>query len=166
MNEPREDDPSDEQVIADTRRWLERAVIGLNLCPFAKAEHVNRRIRYVVSPARGIDELLDELQHELLALEDADPLGIETTLLMHPHVLREFLDYNDFLDDADALTTSLPGRRRMTSATSATARPFPRCTCCARPASSAPCRPFPKPRRSMSATCAPCRNWDWKAGAS
>jgi hypothetical protein len=107
MNSEHSDSPGDERVIADTRRWLERAVIGLNLCPFAKAEYVNRRIRFVVSPARSVDELLDELQHELLALEDADPLGIETTLLMHPHVLGEFLDYNDFLDDADALLQRL-----------------------------------------------------------
>ena len=94
----REDD-----VIASTQRWLERAVIGLNLCPFAKAEHVNGRIRYAVSPALTWQELLDDLGRELLYLHAADPAQCETTLLMHPDVLADFMEFNDFLDRADAL---------------------------------------------------------------
>ena len=89
-------------VIEATRDWLERAVIGLNLCPFAKAVHVKDQIRYVVSPARNEEELLADLGRELHMLADADPQVCETTLLMHPYVLTDFLEYNDFLDLADA----------------------------------------------------------------
>lgn len=96
-----------EQVESATRQWLERAVIGLNLCPFAKAEHVRNRIRYVVSSADSEAALLDDLQRELLFLADADPAQCETTLLIHPHVLDDFLDYNDFLGLAEALVEDL-----------------------------------------------------------
>ena len=97
------DEPmTDEAVVAATREWLEKAVIGLNLCPFAKAVHVKRQIRYVVSQATDEEGLLDDLLHELQLLASADPGDIETTLLIHPYVLADFLDYNDFLDIADA----------------------------------------------------------------
>ena len=91
-----------QSMIAATRVWLQRAVIGLNLCPFAKAVHVKDQIRYVVSPARTQEELLADLGRELRALANADPEVCDTTLLIHPYVLADFLDYNDFLDVADA----------------------------------------------------------------
>lgn len=89
-------------VIADTVRWMEKAVIGLNLCPFAKAVHVKRQIRYVVSDATTPEELLEQLMDELQHLADADPEKVDTTLLIHPNVLQDFEDYNEFLDVADA----------------------------------------------------------------
>ena len=93
---------TDEEVIAATQRWLERAVIGLNLCPFAKAVHVKNQIRYVVSAAQTPDELLRDLLRELEVLAEANPETIETTLLIHPQVLQDFLDYNDFMEVVDA----------------------------------------------------------------
>jgi len=94
-------------VLAATRRWLERAVIGLNLCPFARAPFVQQRLHFRVSRARSEEALLDDLREELLALHAADPLTRETTLLIHPGVLTDFLDYNDFLDAADATVLAL-----------------------------------------------------------
>ena len=93
--------------IADTRRWLERAVIGLNLCPFAKAVYVKQQVRFALSEARDPQDLLQQLHDELLWLHDADPQQTDTTLIVHPHVLTDFLDYNDFLDLADALIAEL-----------------------------------------------------------
>ena len=93
---------SDTDIISATQVWLEKAVIGLNLCPFAKAVHVKGQIRYVVSAATTPEALLEDLLNELRALQDADPEQIDTTLLIHPYVLNDFLDYNDFLDIADA----------------------------------------------------------------
>ena len=90
-----------ESIIAATQRWLEKAVIGLNLCPFAKAVHVKKQIRYVVSVATTPEALLEELMNELRTLQDADPEKIDTTLLIHPYVLTDFLDFNDFLDTVD-----------------------------------------------------------------
>ncbi len=99
--------PEAEQVLADTRRWLERAVIGLNLCPFASAVHLRQQIRWVVSQARSEDALVEELARELRLLADADPDQVATTLLIHPWVLNDFLDYNDFLELADATVEAL-----------------------------------------------------------
>lgn len=99
-------DPAD-QVVVDTQRWLVRAVIGLNLCPFAKAVHVKNQIRYRVSQAREPEALLADLIEELTLLRDADPEQIDTTLLMHPHVLTDFLDFNDFLGVVDAAVAEL-----------------------------------------------------------
>ncbi|MDR3391112.1 MAG: DUF1415 domain-containing protein [Sulfuriferula sp.] len=90
------------KMIKDTQDWLEKAVIGLNLCPFAKAVHVKQQIRYVVSNATTPEGLLEDLLDELHVLHDGDPEAIDTTLLIHPYVLEDFLDYNDFLDVADA----------------------------------------------------------------
>jgi hypothetical protein len=94
-------------AIAATRHWLEQAVIGLNLCPYARAVHVKQQIRWVESPARDADGLLADLVHELQLLAAADPAEVETTLLIHPHALNDFLDYNDFLDVADAAIDDL-----------------------------------------------------------
>jgi hypothetical protein len=99
-------EPPPEVVIAATQRWLERAVIGLNLCPFAKAEHVHGRIRYALSRASNSTQLLDDLRHELLLLQESAS-QFETTLLIHPWVLQDFLDFNDFLGQADALLNTL-----------------------------------------------------------
>jgi uncharacterized protein len=90
-----------------TRHWLEQVVIGLNLCPFAKAVHLKRQIRWVESEARDPDSLLADLVRELQFLAGADPEAVDTTLLIHPHVLNDFLDYNDFLDLADAAVEEL-----------------------------------------------------------
>ena len=100
-------DPAAGDVIAATRLWIERAVIGLNLCPFAKAVEVKNQIRFVVSVARTRDDLLVDLVDELRLLAAADPDVCDTTLLMHPQVLTDFPDYNDFLDIADAAVDAL-----------------------------------------------------------
>ncbi|MEO7432906.1 MAG: DUF1415 domain-containing protein [Dokdonella sp.] len=90
-------------MIAATRHWIERAVIGLNLCPFARAPLSMGRVRFRVSHATDGSQLVDALRQELQTLHDADPATWETTLLIHPLVFADFLDFNDFLDDADAL---------------------------------------------------------------
>ncbi|MBL8270106.1 DUF1415 domain-containing protein [Steroidobacter sp.] len=99
--------PSDQQVITATRIWLERAVIGQQLCPFAAGPHLTHRIRFCVSSQRSGAGLLDDLDRELQALQAADPLECETTLLIHPQALTKFLDYNDFLEECDALVAEL-----------------------------------------------------------
>jgi len=92
---------SNEEAIAATKLWVERAVIGLNLCPFAKSVQVKNQIRYVVSAAQSPEELLRDVLAEFEVLAEASPEKIDTTLLIHPHVLTDFLDYNDFLEVVD-----------------------------------------------------------------
>lgn len=87
-----------DEIIATTRKWLERAVIGLNLCPFAKSVHVKGQVRYVVSAARSEDALLDDLERELKFLAGAAPAEVDTTLLITPEVLTDFDDFANFLD--------------------------------------------------------------------
>ena len=94
--------PGHDVVVAATRRWVERAVIGLNLCPFAKGVSVRGLVRYAVSDATATGSLLTDLETELRLLSVADAGQVDTTLLILPHVLGDFLDYNDFLDVADA----------------------------------------------------------------
>lgn len=96
-----------QEIIAKTQHWLETAVIGLNLCPFAKAVVVKQQVRYVVSEATEPAQLLEELQRELEHLAEANPEKLDTTLLIHPAVLQDFYDYNDFLDVADSLLEDL-----------------------------------------------------------
>ena len=89
-------------VVAAMREWIEKAVIGLNLCPFAKAVYVKKQVRLVVSAARHLDGLLEDLDRELDFLAAADPDEIDTTLLIHPTLLPDFLDFNDFMQLAEA----------------------------------------------------------------
>ena len=94
-------------VIADTVRWMERAVIGLNLCPFAKAVHVKGQIHSVVSEATDARGLLEDLRRELQALAAISAEERDTTLLIAPRCLEEFLDFNDFLEHADGMVETL-----------------------------------------------------------
>jgi hypothetical protein len=92
---------SDEAVIHVMRRWLERAVIGLNLCPFAKAVHVKNQVHYVVCKATEAADVLDLLREELVGLVQADPQGRDTTLLVLKDAFPDFVDFNDFLYSAE-----------------------------------------------------------------
>ena len=94
-------------IIQETQDWLIKAVIGLNLCPFAKAVHVKEQIKYVVSEATTIEQLLENLAQELEFLAEVSREKTDTTLLIHPKVLGDFLDYNDFLELADQLLEDL-----------------------------------------------------------
>jgi len=93
--------PEDAVIIADTVRWLERAVIGLNLCPFAKSVHVKGQVHYAISQASSRPDLIADLKGELNALVALDASVRDTTLWIVPQALQDFLDFNDFLDDAD-----------------------------------------------------------------
>ena len=92
----------DAAVIAAMREWIEKAVIGLNLCPFAKAVYVKNQVRFVVSRAPHLDGFLEDLDRELEFLAEADPEAVDTTLLIHPTLLPDFLDFNDFMQLAEA----------------------------------------------------------------
>ena len=98
---------NDEQAIQDTQVWLNKAVIGLNLCPFAKAVVVKNQVRYVVCRDAEPEAVLTLLQSELKHLAHADPEAVDTTLLIAPNLLPEFLDFNEFLFDCDAVLQSL-----------------------------------------------------------
>ena len=95
------------QVLSDTVAWLERAVIGLNLCPFAKSVHVKGQVHYAVSAANSPKALLKDLIDELKGLVAIDAKERDTTLLIAPDCLHDFLDFNDFLARADRALVKL-----------------------------------------------------------
>jgi hypothetical protein len=99
--------PLSEKIIAETRAWVDRVVIGLNLCPFAKAVQVKGLVRYVVSEATDTDALLADLRDELQLLAATAPTQIDTTILIHPQVLTDFIDYSYFLPKADGVLKAL-----------------------------------------------------------
>ncbi|OXI91351.1 peptidase [Burkholderia sp. AU33423] len=98
---------SHDDILAATRHWLARAVIGLNLCPFAKSVYVKEQVRYAISEATTLEDALAELETELRALDAADPQQVDTTLLIFPHAFADFVDYNDALFFADRLVRQL-----------------------------------------------------------
>ncbi len=99
--------PTPDTAVQHTRAWVTRAVVGLNLCPFAKAPLVKGQVRIVASDARDLPALLLHLAAELRHLAQADPAETETTLLVHPHVLGDFADFNQALDAVDSLVDAL-----------------------------------------------------------
>ncbi|MDP9007125.1 MAG: DUF1415 domain-containing protein [Pseudomonadota bacterium] len=96
-----------DEVISATVRWVEKSVIGLNLCPFAENPHRGGRVRFYVSEQRSAAGLLEDLKTELTRLAKADPAQCETTLLIHPGVLTDFIEYNNFLEVCDAAVAEL-----------------------------------------------------------
>ncbi len=101
INEP----ASNEQIVLAVRQWVETLVVGMNLCPFAKRELVKGRVRFVVTHATTEEQLLTVLKAELEVLNlDTE---IETTLLIHPDVLQDFYDFNDFLNFTDRLLVEM-----------------------------------------------------------
>ncbi|PCE29592.1 DUF1415 domain-containing protein [Burkholderia ubonensis] len=96
-----------DDILAATRHWLARAVIGLNLCPFAKSVYVKDQVRYAISEATTLEDALADLETELRRLDAADPRLVDTTLLIYPHAFADFLDYNDALFFADRLVRQL-----------------------------------------------------------
>lgn len=95
------------QAIADTQAWVEKAVIGLNLCPFAKAVVTKKQVRYVVCMDSEPEQVLKILQAEMQHLVDTDATELDTTLLIAPHLLPDFLDFNEFLFDCDSVLVSM-----------------------------------------------------------
>ena len=104
---PTTDDELTRTVIEDTQHWLMQAVVGLNLCPFAKAVVVKQRVRYAVCLSTDPADVLQMLRHELAHLRDTDPETLDTTLIMAPFALPDFFDFNQFLDDCDAVLLDL-----------------------------------------------------------
>jgi hypothetical protein len=96
-----------EEVISASMRWVEKSVIGLNLCPFAENPYRGGRVRFYVSEQRSAAGLLEDLKSELTRLAAADPAQCETTLLIHPWVLTDFVEYNNFLEVCDAAVAEL-----------------------------------------------------------
>lgn len=94
-------------IIDATRLWVERAVIGLGLCPFAAAVYSSRRVRFHVTEERTAAGLLDVLRAELRHIQAADAAECETTLLIHPWVLNDFFEYNEFLQICDDVILDL-----------------------------------------------------------
>ena len=170
----------------DMVRWLERAVIGLNLCPFAKGVHAKGQIHYVVSAATDAEALAQDLRRELADLAAAPAEVRDTTLLMAPDCLQDFLEFNDFLGVAEDVLEELDldGTLQIASfhpqfqfagtdagdvTTAPIARHIPPCTSCAKTVLTGQCRPTPTPKPSTSATwrcwsswvCQAGRRWTW-----
>jgi len=97
------DDDAARQVAADIQRWVDKAVIGLNLCPFAKAVQIKGQVRYAVSDATDEEGVLTDLEAELMLISETDPEKIDTTLLILSEALHDFYEFNDFGDLCDRL---------------------------------------------------------------
>ena len=170
------------QAIADTQAWVEKAVIGLNLCPFAKAVVTKKQVRYVVCMDSEPEQVLKILQAEMQHLLDTDVDELDTTLLIAPHLLPDFLDFNEFLFDCDSVLVSLElegvlqiadfhpryqfagTHKQMTSAISPTARLTPPCICCAKTVSTKPLLHFQMHRRFMNGICRCWKRWGERRG--
>ncbi len=94
-------------VIDKTQKWLNQIVIGLNFCPFAKVPFLSNKVRFFVSASRCSEALLTDLQFELQLLAQISPQEIETTLVIHPQVLNDFFEFNDFLAEVESLVEKL-----------------------------------------------------------
>jgi hypothetical protein len=88
-------------------RWLEQAVIGLNLCPFAKAVQVKGLVRLSISQANDPDSILAALETELQHLASTAATVTDTTLLVLPRAFPDFLDFHLFQGEVAALLRRL-----------------------------------------------------------
>ena len=95
--------PDTETAVADTRRWLERAVVGLNLCPFAKAVLVKDQVHFAATEAQDPAAILQDFALELEALVARDAGERDTTLLVIPRGMEDFLGFLDLVARAERL---------------------------------------------------------------
>ena len=175
--------PDSATVTDHTRQWLEKAVIGLNLCPFAKAPHVKNLVRISVSQARHLDGFLEDLDRELQLLGDTPADELETTLLVHPTLFPDFDTFNQMLDIADAAVVDnglegivqiapfhpdfqFEGTDSDDIGNYTNRSPYPPYTSSAKTASPKPHKPSPTPPPFSSATSPCSKKWDTKAGTS
>jgi len=92
-------------VIQTTQHWVDKMVVGLNLCPFAKRSIDHNQLRYVVDTRDDIESITQRLVEELERL--VNDHSIETTLLIHPNFTTEFDAYLDYLSGVDDLIEAL-----------------------------------------------------------
>jgi len=104
---PSADTLTEKQIISLTSTWIEKVVIGLNLCPFAKPVHTKGQIHYLLSQARDEFALTTDLRYSMQNLIAASSDSMDTCLLIHPWVLSDFFDYNNFLNIADEILDEL-----------------------------------------------------------
>ena len=104
---PEADTLTEKQIIAYTSAWVEQVVIGLNLCPFAKPVYTKGQIDYFLSHARDETTLAADLRLAMQRLIASTPDNMDTCLLIHPWVLSDFFDYNNFLDITDEILDEL-----------------------------------------------------------
>jgi hypothetical protein len=98
---------SEDPVIAITRRWIDKVVVGLGLCPFAEPSISSGRFRMTVCGTRDLQVLCKALIDELMFLQTDSGRKIDSVLLIHPHALNDFEQYNDFLDLCDQILADL-----------------------------------------------------------
>lgn len=90
-------------ITEHVNQWLNDVVIGLNLCPFAAKPQRNQQIKVFVSQASREEELLEDILDQLLELDTKAAQELETTLVVVPNMLNDFMDYNFFIDWVEAL---------------------------------------------------------------
>ena len=93
--------PSSQKIRNKVNHWLEAVVIGLGLCPFAKAVWQQQKIHFAISEAKSDEALLMDLYDECIRLENNNL--IETTLLIIPNHLKSFAEFNEFQTLAESL---------------------------------------------------------------
>lgn len=169
------------QVIPLTVRWLERAVIGLNLCPFAKSVHVKGQVHYAVTHAEHREDLLADLTTEIEGILAQPPSARDTTLLIAPRAFPDFWDFNAFMPECDRLLKRLKlqvfcrlltsirsfnlwGQMRTISPTTPTARLTPFCISCARTALTVRCKPLQIPATFLRRILRRSKPWDIQGG--
>lgn len=90
-------------ITEHVNQWLNDVVIGLNLCPFATKPQRNQQIKIFVSQASREEALLQDILDQLLELDTKEAQELETTLVVVPNMLDDFMDYNFFIDWVEAL---------------------------------------------------------------
>ncbi|EKO3589281.1 DUF1415 domain-containing protein [Vibrio metschnikovii] len=90
-------------ITEHVNQWLNDVVIGLNLCPFAAKPQRNQQIKIFVSQASREEALLQDILDQLLELDTKEAQELETTLVVVPNMLDDFMDYNFFIDWVEAL---------------------------------------------------------------
>lgn len=91
----------DDEIVAAVKSWIDKVIIGLNFCPFAKKEIERNTVRYAIFPATQVNDALGHLLEELAILDQQQ--AVQTTLLVFPLGFANFDDYLDMLELANSL---------------------------------------------------------------
>lgn len=95
--------PDVQAVVQRTLDWLDRIVIGLNLCPFAASVRREGSVRLAVCESSDEATLAKDLLAELDLLQQTGEAEISTTLLVFPRAFHRFDSYWQFYELAENL---------------------------------------------------------------
>ncbi|MEO6730097.1 MAG: DUF1415 domain-containing protein [Ferruginibacter sp.] len=90
-----------QQIIDQTKKWINDVVIQCNFCPFAATVMKQQQVHYAVETSSAINTCMEAFLQEITRLDNE--INIETIFLIFPNTFEALDDYLDMVSLAEKL---------------------------------------------------------------